>query len=75
MNVEIYRLKKKFSSFRSSVKIHLKHLHFEESLNKSMSLYFNLKNVTQIIKIFELKSCLKIKEKHRISAIMKNELL
>ena len=31
--------------------------------------------MTRIIKIFELKSCLKMKEKHRTSAIIRNELL
>ena len=75
MDDEIHRLEKKFSSFRGSARIHLKHLHFEEPSDKSMSLHLDPKNVARIIKIFELEGCLRMEEEHRIPAIIEDGLL
>lgn len=75
MKNEIRRLENKFSNFRNNVKIHLKHLLFEEFKNVSLSLHVNLKNVTHLIKIFELESCRRLKKEHRISTIINNVTL
>ena len=40
----------------------------------SLSLHLNLKNVTHLIKIFELKSCLKLEKEHRVLAIINDAI-
>jgi len=40
----------------------------------SLSLYLNFKNVTRLIKIFELESCLRLEKKYRVSAIINNTI-
>ena len=75
MKEETQRLKNKFSNFKDSVKIHLKHLQFEESKNRSLSLHLNSRNVARLIKVFELESCLRLKKEHRISAIINETAL
>ncbi len=64
MKNEIQRLKNKFLSFQNNAKIYFKHLLFEEFKDVSLSLHLNLKNVARLIKIFELKSCLKLEKKY-----------
>jgi len=65
----------KFSSFRDNVKIYFKHLLFEELKDMSLSLHLNSKNVTHLIKIFELKSCLKLEKKYRVLTIINDAIL
>ena len=75
MKGEIRRLENKFSSFRNNVKIYLKHLLFEEPKDVSLSLHLNPKNVTRLIKIFELKNCLRLEKEHRVSTIINDAIL
>jgi len=75
MKNELRRLENKFLSFRDSVRIHLKHLLFEELKDVSLSLHLNSKNVTRLIKVFELKNCLRLKKEHRVLIIINEAIL
>ena len=74
---QIKRLEEKQSSFRDFVKIHLKHIRFNDLNERKVETDFHLntKNVARLVKIFEIQECLRLNIEHYISTIIDEQIL